>query len=139
MLVGHRIFVCIYDKYHFLCFIKMIKNRKLQNKVYNLNLKTCLLYIRSFYVYTIVMIRGYWFWIHVCISMGTTIFSIIHICTWLFASVFWFGISWFGKKLILRKFTCWILKEIDSRFSVWQRFLDKRYMDKNFFTLMCMI
>lgn len=79
MLVGHRIFVCIYDKYHFLCFIKMIRNRKLQNKVYNLNLKTCLLYIGSFYVYMIVMIRGYWFWIHVCISTNMTIFSIIHI------------------------------------------------------------
>lgn len=100
-----------------------------RKKLYNLNLRTYLLYIRSFYVYMIVMIWWYWFWKNVCTFVDRTIFSIAHIFMYMIIykcmCFFWkflFGINWCGEKLIFGKLTFGKLKKIDPRFFFMPRF-----------------
>jgi hypothetical protein len=92
-----------------LCFFtNMTMNIKLKRKLFNLNIRTYLLYIRCFYVYMTIMIWWYWFWIYDSIFEYRTIFSIVHIFMYMIIyTCFILGETLIWDKLMWKETNLW--------------------------------
>jgi len=100
----------------------MTANKKLKRKVCNLNIRTHLLYIGSFYLYMTIMIWWYWFWIDDFIFVDQTIFLIVHIFMYMIIYMCFGGGALIWDKLMWKEIDLWKIYLWESR-KIWLKVL----------------